>query len=251
MLIDWFTVCAQVLNFLILVWLLKRFLYKPILHAIDEREKQIAAVLADADTRKTDAQRKLDEFIHKNDEFDRQRTALLTEVKEEVNAERQRLLEMARKESDAFRSMLKETAVNQRDTLHRNFMTRARQEIFAIVRKTLADLAGASLEERIAEVFIRRLHEMSEEEREILTKVLRSTSSPVLIRSAFNMPLSQRNAIHSAINEIMDGETKIRFESEPDLLSGIELITDGHKVAWSIAAYLESLEKSVDTIIYK
>ena len=46
MLINWFTVCAQAINFLILVWLLKRFLYKPILHAIDEREKGIAAQLA-------------------------------------------------------------------------------------------------------------------------------------------------------------------------------------------------------------
>jgi F-type H+-transporting ATPase subunit b len=52
MLIDWFTVGAQVVNFLILVWLLKRFLYKPILHAIDEREQRIAKELADADTRK-------------------------------------------------------------------------------------------------------------------------------------------------------------------------------------------------------
>jgi F-type H+-transporting ATPase subunit b len=43
MLIDWFTVGAQALNFLILVWLLKRFLYKPILDAIDAREKRIAA----------------------------------------------------------------------------------------------------------------------------------------------------------------------------------------------------------------
>jgi F-type H+-transporting ATPase subunit b len=52
MLIDWFTVGAQALNFLILVWLLKRFLYKPILHAIDEREKRIAAELADADAKR-------------------------------------------------------------------------------------------------------------------------------------------------------------------------------------------------------
>ena len=37
MLIDWFTVGAQALNFIILVWLLKRFLYKPILDAIDAR----------------------------------------------------------------------------------------------------------------------------------------------------------------------------------------------------------------------
>jgi len=52
MLIDWFTVGAQALNFIILVWLLKRFLYKPILGAVDAREKRIAAELADAAARK-------------------------------------------------------------------------------------------------------------------------------------------------------------------------------------------------------
>ena len=53
--IDWFTVVAQAINFLILVWLLKRFLYKPILHAIDEREKGIAAQLAQAEAKKAEA----------------------------------------------------------------------------------------------------------------------------------------------------------------------------------------------------
>ena len=57
MLIDWFTVGAQTLNFLILVWLLKRFLYKPILNAIDAREKRIAAELADADVKKAEAEK--------------------------------------------------------------------------------------------------------------------------------------------------------------------------------------------------
>jgi F-type H+-transporting ATPase subunit b len=57
MLIDWFTVGAQVVNFLILVWLMKRFLYKPILHAIDAREKRIAKELADADAKRPKAKR--------------------------------------------------------------------------------------------------------------------------------------------------------------------------------------------------
>jgi F0F1-type ATP synthase, subunit b len=57
MLIDWFTVGAQGLNFLILVWLMKRFLYRPILHAIDEREKRIAAELSDAEATKAEAQK--------------------------------------------------------------------------------------------------------------------------------------------------------------------------------------------------
>ena len=96
MLIDWFTVIAQVVNFLILVWLLKRFLYRPILNAIDAREKRIATELADADAKKAEAIKERDEFQHKNEEFDRQRAALLSQATDEAKAERQRLFDEAR-----------------------------------------------------------------------------------------------------------------------------------------------------------
>ena len=102
MLIDWFTVGAQALNFLILVWLMKHFLYKPILNAIDAREKKIAAELADADAKKAEAKKERDEFQHKNAEFDQQRAALLSKATDEANAERQRLLDEAGKAADAL-----------------------------------------------------------------------------------------------------------------------------------------------------
>src|SRR5271155_1647577 len=97
--INWFTVIAQAINFLILVWLLKRFLYKPILHAIDEREKGIAAQLAQAEAKKAESQKERDDFLHKNEAFDRDRAALLNKAADEANAERQRLLDQARKDA--------------------------------------------------------------------------------------------------------------------------------------------------------
>jgi len=102
MLIDWFTVGAQALNFLILVWLMKHFLYKPILNAIGAREKLIAPELADAAAKKAEAQKEHEEFQHKNEEFDQQRAALLSKATDEAKAERQRLLDEARKAADAL-----------------------------------------------------------------------------------------------------------------------------------------------------
>ena len=66
MLFDWFTFGAQTLNFLVLVWLMKRFLYKPILNAIDAREKRIALALADAALKQTAAQKERDAFQKKS-----------------------------------------------------------------------------------------------------------------------------------------------------------------------------------------
>ncbi|MDX1267190.1 MAG: hypothetical protein R3311_07500, partial [Oceanisphaera sp.] len=96
MLINWFTVGAQVLNFLILVWLMKRFLYQPILNAIDAREKRIAAELADAAKKQAGALRERDQFIRKNREFEQQRAEQLERVAAEASAERRRLLEEAK-----------------------------------------------------------------------------------------------------------------------------------------------------------
>ena len=160
MLIDWFTVGAQALNFLILVWLMRRFLYKPILHAIDEREKRVATELANADAKKAEAQKEHDEFQHKNAEFDQQRAALLSKATGEAEAERQRLLDEARKAAVALSSKRQETLRNEEHNLHQAISRRTQQEVFAIARKALTDLATTSLEERLGEVFTRRLREM-------------------------------------------------------------------------------------------
>src|SRR6185312_11044708 len=112
MLIDWFTVGAQALNFLILVWLMKRFLYKPILHAIDEREKRIATELADADAKKAEAQKERDEFQQKNEQLDQERTEMRGRMKDEVKAERQQLLDEARNAAAALSSKRQENLRN-------------------------------------------------------------------------------------------------------------------------------------------
>ena len=249
MLFDWFTIVAQVLNFLILVWLMKRFLYKPILHAIDEREKRIATELANADKKKAEAQKESDDFKHKNEEFDKQRAALLSKATDEVKAERQRLLDEARKDAAALSSKLQEALRDQEHTLHQAISRRTQQEVFAITRKALTDLATTSLEERLGEVFTRRLREMDAQAKAGLAQSLKTASDPALVRSAFDLPAQQRAAIQNALNETFSAEIHIRFETAPDLISGIELTTNGQKVAWSIAGYLASMEKSVDELL--
>jgi F-type H+-transporting ATPase subunit b len=249
MLIDWFTVSAQAVNFLVLVWLLKRFLYKPILHAIDERQKRITAQLQEAGAKKAEAERERVDFQHQNEEFARQRDALLKKATDEANAERQRLLDEARQESEALRTRFREALRNERARLSREFTSRTQQEVFAIARQALSDLATESLEERMTEVFIRRLRELNGEAKGELASFLQHLHRPALVRSAFELPPEQRAAIERAIRETLSDQTQVQFETSPALVSGIELMTNGHKVAWSIADYLVSLEKSAGELL--
>jgi F-type H+-transporting ATPase subunit b len=249
MLINWFTVVAQAINFLILVWLLKRFLYKPILHAIDEREKRIATEFANADKKKTEAQKESDEFKHKNEEFDQQRAALLSKATDDARAERQRLLDEARQAAAALSLKRQEMLRNEELNLRQAISRRTELEVFAIARKALADLATTSLEERLGEVFTRRLREMDAQAKAGLGEALKRASGPALVRSAFDLPAKQRAVIQNALNETFSAEIHVQFETAPDLISGIELTTNGQKVGWSIADYLASMETNVAKLL--
>jgi F-type H+-transporting ATPase subunit b len=249
MLIDWFTIAAQALNFLILVWLMKRFLYKPILNAIDAREQRIARELADADAKKAEAQKEREVFKGKNKEFDRQRDALLSQATEDAKAEHQRLLDEARLAAEVLHAKRQDAMEREQQSLNDEITRRTREEVFAIARKTLTDLAGISLEVRISEVFRRRLRELDGEAKESFARILKTSSHPVLVHSAFELPSEQRAAIQHALNETLSAEIHVRFETASDVISGIELTANGRKVAWSIADYLTSLEKSVGELL--
>jgi F-type H+-transporting ATPase subunit b len=251
MLIDWFTVGAQALNFIILAWLLKRYLYKPILRAIDAREKRIADELADAKAKRLEAQSESDEFRSKNAVFDRQRAELMSKATEGAKIKRQWLIDSAWKESEALRAKLREALRNEQHTLGREIASRTQQEIFSIARKTLADLANTSLEERISDVFILRLKKLSGVEREALISTTGPSSRQGLLRSAFDLPPPQRSAIDAAVKDTLGITIELRFETAPDLVGGVELTVNGHKLAWSIKDYLTSLADHVGESLEK
>ena len=249
MLIDWFTVGAQIVNFLVLVWLLQHFLYKPVLNAIDAREKRIAAELADADGKKAEAEMERTNFEEKNKAFDQQRSALLGKAADEAKAERERLIDQAKKDAENLRA-------NQADALRRDqirlaseITLLAEKEVFAIARKALTDLATVSLEERVGEIFTRRLRELDPKAKELLGAALNNSSQPTVVRSAFDLPADQRAAIQNALNETFSAVVRIKFEDSQDVICGIELTANGQKVAWSISSYLAGLSKKVSDLV--
>jgi F-type H+-transporting ATPase subunit b len=249
MLIDWFTVGAQALNFLILVWLLKHFLYQPVLNAIDAREKGIAAQLADATKKKAEAQKEHEEFQTKNKTFDDQRSVLLGKATEEGKAERERLIDQARKESDTLRAGQTAALKNDEKRLGTEIVRLTKEEVFGIARKTLADLATVSLEERMGEVFTRRLREMNGKAKSSLGAALKSGPEPAVLRSTFAMPDDQRAAIQNALNETFSAQIRVNFETAPDDVCGVELNAGGQKVGWSIADYLKALDGKVGELL--
>jgi F-type H+-transporting ATPase subunit b len=244
-LIDWFTVGAQAINFLILVWLLKRYLYQPVLAAIDAREKKIAAKIADAAAQETKAQVAGEELRQRNAAFDRERGDLMRKATEEGAAERQRLIESARVDSQLLRSKLTVALDAERAELGRQLALRTQAEVFAVARKALSDLAGATLEDRMIEVFIERLGRADADVGPAGAARIALPARAALVRSAFEPAPAGRAKIESAIRERLGPNIVVNFATSPDLVCGVELTVDGVKLAWSVADYLSTLARDV------
>jgi F-type H+-transporting ATPase subunit b len=245
MLIDWFTVGAQLLNFLVLVWLMKRFLYKPILDAIDARENKVAAEIADADSRKADAAKEHDDLQQKDQKFDQERAGLISKAVEDANLQRSQLIEEAQKAGDELRAKRLEALQTEVDVVEKALVVRTKQEAFEIARKTLADLASAKLEDQIGEVFIVRLRTLANPSKESLRTALTTSKSAPLLRSAFELSPDRRAAIQTAVNETFSADIPIQFETKGELISGMELVANGQKLCWSIADYLGEIEQAL------
>lgn len=243
--IDWFTVIAQIINFLLLVWLLKRFLYKPILNALEERETRIASQLEDAESNKEIAIKEQEEFRQKNEDFEHKKREIMKKAMDESEEKRQKLLEEARNEANQLRNQLKKTSEEAQQNLNREIEQKVLQEVFSITKKTLADLASLDLEEQTVKVFIKRLNELTEEDKKQILKAFQLNSDPILVRSAFELANEQQTEIQNAIVEILGTETQFQFKIVPELVSGIELSANGFKLGWSISEYINSLEKSI------
>lgn len=249
MLIDWFTVGAQIVNFLVLVWLLKRFAYKPILSAIDAREKRIAAERDDAAAKNIAAQRAGEELQKRTIAFDAERAGLIAKAVSESQLERERLLALARKEAQDLRATEAATMTEERVRLGDHLMRLAAAEVFDAARKVLADLAAASLEERVIDIFTRRLRALDADSKESLRTALAQSPAPALVRSGFDLPARERESIQKAFDETFSAAIRLEFATSPAVICGIEVTTNGQKVAWSIDDYLTSLRSNMDTLL--
>jgi F-type H+-transporting ATPase subunit b len=243
--LDWFTLIAQVVNFLVLVWLLKHFLYGRIVRAMNEREAKIAGRLEEAARRRASAEQEAELFRTKNREWEEQRDWMLARAKEEAESHRRELMEAARLETETAQVQWLEALRRERQGLLQDFRERVGQEVFTLARQGLKDLANADLEEQVLKVFVERIQALDPPEREALVAAARDSDREVEIRTAFPVLPEAREDLSQFLRQQLDDSVDVRFTTVSELICGIELRAHSYRLAWNLDSYLEGLEARV------
>ncbi|WP_019509091.1 hypothetical protein [Pleurocapsa sp. PCC 7319] len=259
MLIDPFVVIAQIINFLILVALLKRFLYKPITQAMEARSQRIERQLATAAAKEKDAEAEKELYRQKQQKLEAQKQVWLEEAKQEVDREQERLRQQAKTEVNLAQLQWYESFKQDRHKFTRELRDRLSQQVALTARKALLDLANANLEAQIIETFIARLHNLDDSQ----LKAIRDAPIPnpdhvIIIRSSFVIDDAKKARLISAIKEQIATNAEVQFATVEDLICGIELCdcaprsgeaNRGSKISWNLEHYLTELETTTAKVL--
>jgi len=227
------------------MYLLKRFLFGRILKAMDDREAKIAARFAEADALNEKAREAADLYEKRNLQVNEKIEQMLNEATLAAENRRKELMEQVRTDVEHVKARWQDMLKREQEAFFFDLRRRAAGSLYATARKALSDLADADLESRIIDEFVKRLGSLEEEKLAQIRKAVAAGGGRIAVQSAFEISAAQRTQIEKAVSEQIVRDATMRYLVEPDVVSGVELRVNGHKIAWSLNEYLETLVENL------
>lgn len=244
MLLDNFTVIVQLVNFLILIWLLKRFLYGPVMAAIDAREQRLQDQQQRARSEEEAARAKQQQLIGMQDELKRQQDQLFEEARSKAEEERKQLAEQAQRDITALREHWQQRLASEQQEITTRLRKRAEAEMLRTLDTILTDLTTGNLQQATVATFIQRFAGLEDEQISLLRGDHPEQQSAYEIVSATPLTAAEKEQLEHAITRSTGGKL-FCYKLKPQLLCGIELHHGGHKLSWSLASHLDKLQRNL------
>ncbi|MEW6519343.1 MAG: F0F1 ATP synthase subunit delta [Thermodesulfobacteriota bacterium] len=245
MVIDWFTLCAQIINFLILVWLLKKVLYQPVLNAMAAREAKIAARLRDAEEKAALAEQEREKFLDLQQRLQSSAAAEMQRATKEADQFRDELIDSVHREIEQNRSQWLATLAREKESFLKETSLSMARGFHKLARNTLRDLAGDDLEKRVLTVFLSELGKLSPQDNEQISRHIAATGDQAIVTSAFALSAALQEEIDRRLAFLWGEHQRSLFVVDESLLAGIHIEIAGKKIQWDAGCYLARFEKEL------
>lgn len=256
--INWFTFFAQIVNFLIVVYLLKRFLFGPITRAMAEREAKIAAQFAEAEVRRQEAEQEAERYRSQRAELDAEIETLMADAAAQAGERRRAMITEARAEVESMQDRWYSAVEREKGLFLHNIRQRMGEQVFLLAKSAMGDLANADLEESIVNVFLEKVQAQELEPAAVSNVGEPPGETAIVVRSAFDLEPAARKRISQALQQRLaanhlDGDAprslKVEFEQDAELICGIEAQLQDRRIAWNLRDYLDSFENELEAAL--
>lgn len=244
--VDWFTVAAQIVNFLILVWLLKKFLYKPVLSAMTQRQEKIQAELEQAAVLARSAEKEKRQYLALQEEFKERGREEFRRAHRDAEDLREKLFKEVRLEAEMAHVQLQQELGREKALFLNQASRQVAVQFHHLAHNVFRDLADENLEKGIVARFCALI--AAQDTEQDFFRHLQHTDK-LQISSAFPLTRSARDTIKQVLWQRISTQPEIDFLSEPTLIAGIVISSTDHKLEWNIHNYLDDFQAELQTVL--
>lgn len=239
--LSWSTFVLEIINFLVLVWILKRFLYKPVMDVIARRRDGIEKSRAEAAALQKDADELRKQYEGRLADWNEERKKAREALNREIDAERARKLEDLESELAKKQEQVRVAGERrQRDEQHKVEETAVMQAA-EFASRLLEKVAGRDTETRLVRFLIDELGKLPAERVHEIRQNHGAASGSILVVSAFSLGDEDRKALEQALSTLMAETRSLRFEQDSELLAGVRITIGAWVLGFNLSDELKGL----------
>ncbi|WP_126444992.1 F0F1 ATP synthase subunit delta [Sulfuricystis multivorans] len=235
--IDWTTFALEIVNFLALLWILKRFLYRPVLDVLARRRAEVERVRAEGEAAKAQAQALRQQYEARLADWEKEKAGLRAAFDAELAAERERQLKALQKSLADERARQAAQESHRQAELQGALEARAIRQAATFAARLLQRLADPALETRLLDLLIEDLAQLPAAQREGLRLAAREASeanAPARVVSAHALSEDSRKRLAAALAERLGTPLPLAFAEDGSLIAGLRIVIG----PWQIKADL-------------
>jgi F-type H+-transporting ATPase subunit b len=238
--LSWTTFLFEAINFLVLVWLLKRLFYAPVKRAIAQRRAAVEKTLRDAETARREAETLKAKYEGRVQEWEAEKERQREEFRKEINDERGRQLKAIEASVAVEREKAKAREKKEAAERRANEEREAMKQALEFTSRLLSGLASPELEGKIVEMVTRHISSAPAGDLPI-GPPSGSRHMAVQVRSAYALTEPQRSGLSAILKQRLGSDASIAFDVDPKLVAGLEIAIGSYVLRANLRDELEYL----------
>jgi F-type H+-transporting ATPase subunit b len=244
-LIDWFTVIAQIVNFLILAVLIKYLLYDRIVSAMERRQEKFAQREKKAQESFDDSEKRKNEYEEKLRDIEGKRQDILDEAKDQAKNEKKKLLKEAKKEAKSVRKDLLNALQKEKEDIFEEIRRGILKHSKELIARAVRALTDSDIQEKISSVFTEKVASLDKRAKKQIIDSLDEVDYKATVESPHELSNTAKQKITGSLRENLSDRLDLEYRTNKDIILGLSLKTDSYKLAWTLNQHLSDLEESI------
>ena len=244
--LDWVTFSLEIVNFLILIWILKHFLYKPVLKVIAQRQARINEILEQANAKQSEAEQLQSQYSNRLAEWEEEKKTARHKLDEEIDAMRtQRMQDLTEQLATERQKaeIIEQRKLEQQQT---QVQINALYQGARFSSKLLSELASPELEKKLIELFIEQLQDLPEQQQHTIRSNIDPASSEIGVSSAYGLTQSSQQFLETTLTKLVGKEITLKYRQDPQLIAGLRVSIGAFMLQANLRDELQSFARYAD-----